>query len=144
MGASGWSYVVEYEDLAEALEKLLWQAFRNDDYFWPDDDEWAETWADPPRPAHPDGLFDHPEFPYRGAHSILDVTELIDPDDEHDYGELRPLTGAEQLTVFGTTRLTRETFHPPDNFGESQRGYAVPLYENDRPAWWAIWGFSGD
>ncbi len=150
MGASGWRYVVPYqEDLAAALDALRRQVFASGDFISPAEEGYPE-----PRSAE-DLLRD--EYGYfietHGTHSILDVIEVVPAEDDDQWpGTIRPLTPDDIQQVFGTGRPSRADydrvadaliFHKV-GLPERGTGRSVTLWENGEPAEIAFWGYSGD
>ena len=65
MGASLWSYMVDYQkDVQSALDALRERVFGEGEYYLP---------AGWPRPDTIDALYDEDEFYNVGTHTILDV-----------------------------------------------------------------------
>jgi hypothetical protein len=141
MGGSDWSYVVAYgPDLNEVLQALRERVFRDEDYYWYDDDE---------RPASIEELW-HIEFASDGTHSILDVGRVVDADGEDVLGAIRPLSTAERQRWFGTDTPTRADFDRASEDVEFTAdpprwsGRCVVLYRDGNPGEIAFWGCSGD
>src|SRR6202021_1463656 len=89
MGASGWKYVVPYqEDLAAALDALRRQVFADGDYVSPVGEGY-------PEPASLEDLLSE-RYEYfietNGTHSIRDVIEVVPAGDiRQEPGTIRPL-----------------------------------------------------
>lgn len=152
MGASGWDYVVPYqEDLSAALDDLRHQVFAAGEYLKP-----SEV-LDLPDPGSVDDLTEdelYEEFMGEsGTHSIIDVFSVIPADSiDEDFGTVRPLTGPECLKLFGTARPGLAKYEP---LAGSERlhdyvtrgrwtGRTAVLWDNDAPARLVFWGYSGD
>jgi hypothetical protein len=143
MGASGWSHVVAYQaDLNKALRDLQDRIFRDEDYYWYDDDE---------RPASLEELWrllSQTDLGETGTHSILDVYG-VDVNDT-DFGTIRPLTAAERQRWFGSdtpTRADYDDLHDNIEFHADPprwSGHCVVLYRDGKPDEIAFWGSSGD
>lgn len=149
MGASGWRYVVPYQDdLAAALDALRRQVFADGDFISPAEDGY-------PEPASVEDLFD--ECGYfmmtNGTHSVLDVIMVVPAGDTDDLpGTVRPFTPDETRQVFGTAEPGRGDYSPLadelliSKIGLAERGTgrAVTLWEDEVPAEIVFWGYSGD
>jgi hypothetical protein len=150
MGASGWRYVVPYqEDLATALDALRRQVFADGDYLSP-----AERGLPEPA-AVEDLLLDEYAFfmGTNGTHSVLDVIMVVPAEDSDDLpGTVRPFTMDETRQLFGTAepghadylRLADELLFQKIGLAERGTGRAVTLWQNGAPAEIVIWGYSGD
>jgi len=142
MGASGWDYVVAYQDdVAAALRELRARAFAEGDYYWP-----GEPSA---RPATPEQLWEDEAVQYSGTHSILDVDRVVAADEAGESGTVGVLDPDEFLAGSGIPYLTRAVFEQAQEgdglLPERWSGYAVVLYsETGRPVEIAFWGLSGD
>jgi hypothetical protein len=145
MVASGWSHVVPYcADLNTALRDLQEGLFRDEDYYWYDDDErptsLTELWR----------LLSQTDLGAIGTHSILDVDRVGDGDEKSDFGSIRPLTAAERQRWFGTdtpTRADYDNLHDDIEFHADPprwSGRCVVLYRDGKPDAIAFWGSSGD
>lgn len=153
MGASGWSYVTEYEgDVEAALGALHAREFQ---------EEYGGEFA---------SLEDLRQDEYlatEGTHSILDIYAVVATDKPpvatclDDHGTLRPLALDRVVHHFGTERPTVERFRElidaanEMNHEEFQRSlpnecrmrwtaYHVTLYSEDKASHLGIFGFSGD
>ena len=150
IGASGWRYLVPYqEDLAAALGALRRQVFVDGDYISPAEEGY-------PEPASVEDLLLE-EYGYfietNGTHSILDVIEVVPAEDTDQLsGTIRPLTSAETQQLFGTTepshadytRLADALLFHKVGLAERGTGRAVTLWEDGVPTEIAFWGYSGD
>jgi hypothetical protein len=155
MGASGWSYVTRYDgDVRAALRDLRERVFRDQEYYWRDDDE---------RPGSIDELLSLRSVAESGTHSILDVARVVDTTDapdwrrREDYGTVRPLAPDRVIGHFGTPTPSRAQF---EELSENQAapgfiefidevklrgtGLYVLLYQGGTPVEVGIWGYSGD
>lgn len=152
MGASGWDYVVPYqEDLGAALDDLRRRVFATGEYVKP-----SEVF-DLPDPGSVDDLTEdelYEEFMGEsGTHSIIDVFSIIPADsDDEDYGTIRPLTEPECLELFGTARPGLAEYEPLAGgerlhdyvTGGRWTGRTAVLWDGDAPARIVFWGYSGD
>jgi hypothetical protein len=140
VGASGWHYVTEYDgDLQAALDRLRRRVLDSGDYYWP---------SELGRPTALEELTEG--IPHDGTHSVLDVTEVLEPDNGDEWGTLRLLSTEERIDLFGTAEPTRADFdrsvgrlsdiHPRLMWG----GYAVVLSDGGAAGHLGIWGVSGD
>ena len=150
MGASGWRYVVPYqEDLAAALDALRRQVFADGDFISPSEDGY-------PEPASVEDLL-LDEYGYfmwtNGTHSILDVIEVVPAEDtDQQPGTVRPFTPDETRQVFGTVepghadydRLADDLLFEKIGLPERWTARAVTLWADGKPAQIAFWGYSGD
>lgn len=151
MGATPWSYLVDYRsDINAVLQALRQREFEAGRYF----------------PA-----IDYAEFPLRSGHlgpgaqhaSIEDAIEAADADgtqtildirevsEERLPGTVSPLEPLELLNVFGTEMPTIDMVEDADEvpgeifdfIGRGQSAYVV-LYEDDQPAKLLFVGYSYD
>jgi hypothetical protein len=94
VGASGWEYVVPYqEDLGAALDALRRQAFVSGEYLKP---SFYGDVFDLPEPGSVDDLFEQEQYwEFMGTsvtHSIIDVTRVVPVDfDYEEFGTIVPL-----------------------------------------------------
>jgi hypothetical protein len=146
VGASGWSYVVEYRgDPGAALAELRYTTLSRGDYFW-DSVSDGHLGSRPASLAALDALRETEEFWEIGTHSVLDVDRVV-PGPTGPEGTVRPLSQRETVALFGTATPTRAHFDavagtlPPD---EGWRGVYLLLYRDGRPTEIAFWGCSGD
>lgn len=150
MGASGWRYVVPYqEDLEAALDALRRQVFADGDFISPAEDGY-------PEPASVEDLM-RDEYAFfmgtNGTHSILDVVMVVpDGDTEQLPGTIKPFAPDETRQVFGSMQPGRADYDRLadalifDKIGLPERGTgrAVTLWKGGEPAEIAFWGYSGD
>lgn len=149
MGASGWDYVVVYQDdLAAALDGLRRQVFASGEFVSPAEYGW-------PVPASVEEIVSEPYWEFMGTcgtHSVIDVVEVDSEDGaEQGFGTIRPLTQAECEELFGTVSPDRADY---DAAGEDMlsdyvtggrgTGRSVVLWAEGKPAEIAFWGYSGD
>ena len=146
MGASGWSYVVEYRgDPMAALAELRYTTLSRGDYFWDGDSE-EHIGRRPASLAELDSLRETDEFWEIGTHSVLDVDRVVGGDQDVE-GTVRQLTAAEAREMFGTATPTRAQFEALSNglpYGERWSGLCQVLYRDGHPTEIAFWGSSGD
>jgi hypothetical protein len=109
MGASSWSYFVEYQpDLDQALDELRQKVFAEGKYWWAHGELGKSASAYQDRPTTMDDLFEDECALESGTHSILDVSYVLADGEEPDFGTVQVVTGAEALRHAGTERLTRD------------------------------------
>jgi len=152
MGASGWEYVVSYQqDLGAALDVLRREVFAAGDFVKP------SSVVDLPDPLSVDALTEQDQYwefmGESGTHSIIDVLSVIPADSgDEEYGTIRPLSEAEYAGLFGTAQPGRadyerlagtELLHDYVTGGR-WTGRAAVLWDNGRPAQIVFWGYSGD
>ena len=111
MGASGWSYFVEYQpDLQTAFEALQAKVFADGDYWWAVPGEWDKTAADyPHRPRTREELFNDDRVQESGTHSILDMDRVLPEGEPPHYGWLaaaQTLTSPTDLDQFFAKHTT--------------------------------------
>lgn len=152
MGASGWDYVVSYqEDLGAALNALRREVFAAGDFVKP------SSVFDLPDPVSVEDLTEQEEYwefmGESGTHSILDVLSIIPAGSSgQDYGTIRPLSDSEYGELFSTSEPSRADY---ERLAGTERlheyvtggrwtGRAAVLWENGAPAQIAFWGYSGD
>ncbi len=152
MGASGWEYVVSYqEDLDAALDMLRRQVFAEGDFVKP------SSVFDLPDPVSVEDLTEQEEYwefmGESGTHSILDVLSVVPADAAaQDYGTIRPLSDAEYAALFETGQPGRADY---ERLAGTERlhdyvtggrwtGRAAVLWESGAPAEIMFWGYSGD
>jgi hypothetical protein len=146
MGASGWSYFVEYQpDLQRAFEALQARVLAEGDYWWAPAGKLASECPDRPKTMR--RLFEDQHTQESGTHSILDMVRVLRPGEERgvehglpEYGVIIP-TG-----LPGVQRLTREHVDAleelPYQWGA---GHCAVLHDAEgRPAELYFWGASGD
>jgi hypothetical protein len=148
VGASGWSYFVEYQpDFGKALDELRTKVFLEGDYWWAEPSEFGKSASDfPNRPQTEEELWSSESVQESGTHSILDVHEVVRPGDKPDFGTVEPVTAAEALRCAGVATLTRAHV---EQIGElaAQRwfGRCAVLHDDaGQPSEIYFWGFSGD
>jgi hypothetical protein len=152
VGASGWEYVVSYQqDLGAALDMLRREVFAAGDFVKPSSE------FDLPDPASVDDLTEQEQYwefmGESGTHSIIDVLSVIPADSTgEDFGMIRPLSDTDNAALFGTARPGRADY---ERLAGTERlhdyvtggrwtGRAAVLWENGAPAEIAFWGYSGD
>jgi hypothetical protein len=104
MGASAWNYLVELDGSVEAtFAGLRERAFATGDWFWRPEDEPSKG-PKPQRLSEWEASIYGNDYP--GAHSIVDMREIVSGIDlaEIDQGQMLALTEQELLTVFGTAQ----------------------------------------
>ncbi|GAA4264344.1 hypothetical protein [Dactylosporangium darangshiense] len=173
MGASGWSYVVEYQpDLEAAFETLQAKVFTEGDYWWAVPGEWGKSARDyPNRPRTIDELFADERVQESGTHSILDMRRVL-PDGEPqkfgwldaavtspfefdrlfaeygepEYGTIAPVTTAEALDRAGVEKVTRDHLEVIDDLAKHRWfGRCAVLHDAaGMPTEIYFWGWSGD
>jgi hypothetical protein len=155
MGASGWDYVVPYqEDLGAALDALRRQVFASGDYLKPG---YYGDVFDLPEPDSVDDLFEQEQYREfmgtSGTHSIIDVASVVPADFAgEEFGTIRPLSDGEYVELFGVTQPGRADYTPLAGSerlheyvtGGRWTGRAAVLWADGAPAEIAFWGYSGD
>jgi hypothetical protein len=173
MGASGWHYVVPYNEDSEAtLQQLRNDVFASGRYGDPfaAGDVWTHFWK---LPTALKLLVLAAKFFYataavvrwisrgfRGPRSIEEAVELAAESGTHsildvdrcswtpDVGVAAPLSPARMRRLFGADKATTDELeHVISTVGESiERGHCIyfPLYENDQPVKLVFVGCSGD
>jgi hypothetical protein len=155
MGASGWEYVVPYQqDLGAALDALRRTVFEAGDYLKP---SYYGDVFDLPDPAILEDLVEQEQYGEfmgtSGTHSIIDVLTVIPADSAgNDFGAIRPLTDAECAELFGAAQPARADYEPMAGSqrlhdyvtGGSWTGRAAVLWADGAPAEIVFWGYSGD
>jgi hypothetical protein len=153
MGASCWSYVVDYvDDPQEMLDELHKAELAEGNYYW--------CQPETPKPATFQDLhqlYRRPEnelIATNGTHSILNVFRLLPTGTADDYGTIVPLTPEQVQKAFGTAEPSREQFEIAyaDNSTEDRidtdiqrwSGRYTPLFQDGAPRQFAVWGVSGD
>lgn len=143
MGASGWHYVVGYqEDVRAAFTELQKTVLAERDYYRGFDEENTYASMDELQEAK-----DDEEFWEEGTHSILDMVEVVGSGDEDDVARVRVLRGDEVRELFGTDRPTAadfERFLSGEWEVDRWEGRVTTLYDDGKPASLAFWGISGD
>ena len=154
MGASGWVYVVPYQDnLQAALDDLRRHVFATGAYVKPDD--YGDVFEDLPVPGSVDDLEQEQFGEFMGTsgtHSVIDVRRIVPVDfPEEEFGAIRPLSDDEARLLFGMPRPSRADFDAVDEnalddlvTGGRWTGRAVVLWTEDKPSEIAFWGYSGD
>jgi hypothetical protein len=110
VGASGWEYVVPYqEDLDAALDALRRQVFASGEYLRPS--HYGDVF-DLPEPASVDDLFEQEQYwefmGTSGTHSIIDVASVVPVDfGGEQFGTIRPLSDGEYVELFGVAQPGR-------------------------------------
>jgi hypothetical protein len=155
MGASGWEYVVSYQqDLGAALDALRREVFAAGDYVKPADSGHV---LDLPEPASIEDLTEQEEYwefmGTSGTHSIIDVRGVVPAGFEgEDFGTIRPLLDSEYRELFGSARPSRADY---ERLAGTERlhdyvtggrwtGRAAVLWDNGAPTELVFWGYSGD
>jgi hypothetical protein len=155
MGASGWEYVVPYQqDLGAALDILRRQVFAAGDYIKPG--SYGDVF-DLPEPGSADDYWEQEQYAEfmgtSGTHSVIDVRAVIPADfDGDDFGSIRPLADADYAGLFGTARPSRADYEPLAGTerlhdyvtGGRWTGRAAVLWAGGTPAEIVVWGYSGD
>jgi hypothetical protein len=115
MGASGWEYVVPYQqDLGGAIDSLRREVFAAGDYVKSAD--YGDVF-DLPEPASVEDLTEQEQYwefmGTSGTHSIIDVLTVIPSDfADNDFATIRPLSDAERSELFGTAQPSRTDYEP--------------------------------
>jgi hypothetical protein len=157
MGASGWEYVVRYQqDLGAALDVLRREVFASDEWVKPG--SYGDVF-DLPEPGSVDDLTEQEQYwefmGTSGTHSIIDMHRVVPadfPEDEEVFGTLRLLSDAESIGLFGVAQPGRAEYAP---LAGSRRlhdyvtdgrwtGRAAVLWAAGAPAEIVFWGYSGD
>ena len=155
MGASGWEYVVPYqEDLGAALDALRRRVFASGEYLKP---SFSGDVFDLPEPGSVDDLFEQEQYwefmGTSGTHSIIDVASVIPADFAgEEFGTVRPLSDGEYVELFGVAQPGRADYaalassERLDEYvtGGRWTGRAAVLFADGAPAEIAFWGYSGD
>jgi hypothetical protein len=157
MGASGWEYVVRYQqDLGAALDALRRQVFAGDEWVKPD---FYGDVFDLPEPSSVDDLTGQEQYwefmGTSGTHSIIDMHSVVPADfgeDEEEFGTIRLLSDADYIELFGVAQPGRADYAPlagSERFhdyvtGGRWTGRAAVLWEAGAPAEIVFWGYSGD
>jgi hypothetical protein len=155
VGASGWEYVVPYqEDLGSALDALRRQVFASGEYLKP---SYYGDVFDLPEPASLDDLFEQEQYwefmGTSGTHSIIDVGSVVPADfSGEEFGTIRLLSDDEYVQLFGVAQPGRADFTALANSdrlhkyvtGGRWTGRAAVLWADGAPAEIAFWGYSGD
>ncbi len=155
MGASGWKYIVPYQqDLGLALDALRREVFASGDYVKPHlvDD----AFDDLPEPGSVDDLTQEQYWEFIGTcgtHSIIDVHAIMPAGfTGEEYGTIRPLSAAEYIELFGVEQPSHADFTVLSGSerlhecitGGRWTGRAAVLWTNGSPTEIAFWGCSGD
>jgi hypothetical protein len=156
MGASGWEYVVPYqEDLAAALEALRQRVFDEGDYLKPSFyDEYGIYNVPDPTSLEELNQERYEQFMGEsGTHSIIDVFAVAPVDsDPEEFGTITPLSEEEYIGLFGVARPSRGEY---DAVADSEElhdyvtggrwtGRAAVLWSDGAPSEIVFWGYSGD
>jgi hypothetical protein len=154
MGASGWEYVVPYQnDLGAALDALRQQVFASGDYIKPS--SYGEVF-DLPDPASLEDLVAQERYwefmGTSGTHSVIDVQAVVAADADDEFGAIRPLSDEEYAELFGTAQPDRADYNALSNSerlydyvtGGRWTGRAAVLWTDVAPSEIAFWGISGD
>lgn len=177
MGASAWEYFTPYQpDIKKALHELRQQVFDAGDYYLfihelpsteeeylreayaigmytPDDEEQLrqvyreekERYSKP-KPDTIEELFKM--CTESGTHTILDIGHLADDPECNDYFTAIPLSEAQLLDLFGTTKLTRKMIEEKRrtlwSLRQNWQATYIIVYKNGKPEEIYFAGFSGD
>jgi hypothetical protein len=148
VGASDWSYYVEYQlDLGQALAELRTRVFSDGEYWWAVPYEFGKSAKDfPNRPRTEDELWSSVSVRESGTHSILDMHEVVRPGEKADYGTVEQVSTAEALQCVGVVKLTRAHVQKIDHLAERRSfGRCAVLHDDaGQPSEIYFWGFSGD
>lgn len=148
MGASGWSYYVEYQpDLGQALNELRAKVFEEGDYWWAEPCEFGKSAKDfLNRPRTEEELWSSEAVQESGTHSILDMHEMVRPCGNPDHGTVEPVSEAEALRSVGVARLTRAHVERMADLAERRWFGRCAVLHDDAglPSEIYFWGFSGD
>nr|WP_296064973.1 hypothetical protein [uncultured Actinoplanes sp.] len=148
MGASEWSYYVEYQpDLGAALDKLRARVFEEGDYWWAEPYEFGKSAMDfPNRPRTEEELWSSESVRDSGTHSILDMHEVIRPGETPQHCTVEPVSAAEAVQCAGVSRLTRAHVPKIEHLAERRWfGRCAVLHDDTgQPSEIYFWGFSGD
>jgi hypothetical protein len=147
VGASHWHYYVPYqEDLDVALQQLRRDVFEAGDYYWVNGADWRPEEEREPRPPTLEALWQAELVHEAGTHSILDVFQVVGPDDTPDCNTVEPVTAEEARELLGTDRLTRAHVKDFDVFPRSRWVGRCAVLHDDRgkPEEIYFWGHSGD
>ncbi|MFB7168032.1 hypothetical protein [Streptomyces sp. NPDC056242] len=147
MGASSWNYSVPYqEDLDAALQTLRREVFQAGEYYWVKGADWRPVEEREPRPPALEQLWQDELVQQAGTHSILDVFQVLGPDDTPDYNTVEPVTAAEARELLGTDKLTRAHIEDFGVFPRSRWVGRCAVLHDDQGAPHEIyfWGHSGD
>ncbi|WP_204009496.1 hypothetical protein [Virgisporangium aurantiacum] len=145
MGSSNWDYFVPYQhDLNAALLQLQAQVLADGAYYWAPGGRGSAS-RYPNRPTTMADLFSDELVQQEGTHSILDMDEVVGPDEEPDFAAVAPVTADEARERTGTEILTRE--HAPHIRTLADKAwygrYAV-LHDTDgKPSEIYFFGYSG-
>jgi hypothetical protein len=150
MGASGWRYLVEYQDdHAAALAELRATVCAAGDFYW------TTYEASPPKPTTlDDPVWQEEDVWEEGTHSILDIDEVAPPDSDGVlYGQTILVSAGHAQIVFGTERPTVADIERVGGPFEASMEQLLPargigrhlvVYTDDAPSHLLFWGFSGD
>lgn len=156
MGASGWEYVVPYQqDLGAALDELRREVFASGDYLKPS--FYGDRFADLPEPESVDDFVKQEQYwefmGTSGTHSIIDILTVVSVDFKgEEYGTVRPLSDNEYVELFGVAQPSHAEYaqvagsEPLDDYitGGRWTGRAAVLWADGTPAEIVFWGYSGD
>jgi hypothetical protein len=148
VGASGWSYYVEYQpDLGRALDELRTKVFEEGDYWWAEPYEFEKSAKDfPNRPRTEEELWSSESVRESGTHSILDMHKMVRAGEKPDYSTVEPVSAEEALRCAGVTTLTRAHVEKIDELARQRWfGRCAVLHDDEgKPSEIYFWGFSGD
>jgi hypothetical protein len=173
MGASDWTYFVPYQrDINAALQAIRQQVFERGRYYEVDYGDWRtideaemrrqladeepelfdillEDWRRVKNLPEPDSIERLIDWNgEEGTHTIMDISRGIS--EERESGTLSPLTEAQLVEAFNTTKPTHEQVvrwvdtAPLYNFRGRGEGLYIIVYQGDRPSELCFTGFSGD
>lgn len=168
MGASGWDYVVRFdEDAVEglfdltpaepdplrAMTELQVKIVAAGDILWEDEEvpqpaglgELQELW----RTEESEWLMES------GTHTIVDMVQVLPADSPDEFGALVGVTPEQAAAFFGSARPTPEQFtagvRSVEELGRPRihdfprwSGRWVTVYEGGSPVGYGFWGASGD
>jgi hypothetical protein len=157
MGASGWKYMVPYqEDLDAALAILRREVFEQGDFVKPSYYQAYGGGFGVPDPASLEDLDQERYSDFMGesgTHSIIDIHAVAPADSDPDqFATIRPLSEAEYVELFGVARPSLVEY---ESLADSERlqeyvnggrwtGRAAVLWTGDSPTEIVFWGYSGD
>ncbi|WP_433209297.1 hypothetical protein ACQP00_44900 [Dactylosporangium sp. CS-047395] len=142
MGASGWDYVVPFdEDVAGALRRLRAEVFASGDYYWLYEGE-------RPRPGTERELWADEEIRHCMTHSVLDVFEVGTGGGQRAFGRTFAVSDEEAVREFGTARPTLESVADRERLlpllSERGGGRHLVLYADGEPSQLLFFGATGD
>ncbi|WP_406506200.1 hypothetical protein [Streptomyces sp. NBC_01602] len=134
------------EDLNAALQQLRREVFDAGGYYWVNGADWRPEEEREPRPRTLEELWQDELVQEAGIHSILDVFQVLGPDDTPDYNTVEPVLAEEARELLGTNTLTRAHVKHFGVFPRSRWvGRCAVLHdEQGQPQEIYFWGHSGD